>query len=103
MKVKDKVTVVTGGANGIGEALCRRFVEEGAKAVVAADIDAEKVKKVADELGILGVSTDVTSEAEIIHLVAQTENAFGPIDLFCSNAGIISDDGPRLDRGRMSQ
>lgn len=94
MKVKDKVTVVTGGANGIGEALCRRFVKEGAKAVVAADIDAEKVKKVADVLGILGVRTDVTSEADIIDLVAQTEKAFGPIDLFCSNAGIISDDSP---------
>ncbi len=94
MNVKDKVTVVTGGANGIGEALCRRFVKEGAKAVVAADIDAEKVKKVADALGILGVRTDVTSEADIIDLVAQTEKAFGPIDLFCSNAGIISDDGP---------
>jgi len=94
MQVKDKVIVVTGGANGIGEALCRRFVREEARAVVVADIDAERVKTVADELDVLGVRTDVTSETDIVNLVKQTEKAFGPIDLFCSNAGIISDDSP---------
>jgi len=94
MRLKEKITVVTGGANGIGEALCRRFVKEGAKAVVAADIDADQVQKLADELGIMGVRTDVTSEADIINLVKETEAAFGSIDLFCSNAGIISTDAP---------
>ena len=94
MQVKDKVIVVTGGANGIGEALCHRFVKEEARAVVVADIDAERVKTVADELDVLGVRTDVTSETDIVNLVKQTEKAFGPIDLFCSNAGIISDDSP---------
>ncbi len=94
MQVKDKVIVVTGGANGIGEALCHRFVKEEARAVVVADIDAERVKMVADELDVLGVRTDVTSETDIVNLVKQTEKAFGPIDLFCSNAGIISDDSP---------
>ena len=94
MQVKEKVIVVTGGANGIGEALGRRFVEEGARGVALADIDADRVRKVADELDALGVRADVTVEADIINLVKQTEKAFGPIDLFCSNAGIISDDSP---------
>jgi NAD(P)-dependent dehydrogenase (short-subunit alcohol dehydrogenase family) len=94
MRVKDKVVVVTGGANGIGEALGRRFVEEGARGVVLADIDGERVKTVAEELNALGVQADVTAEADIVNLVQQTEKAFGPIDLFCSNAGIISTDAP---------
>ena len=94
MNVKNKTIVVTGGANGIGEALCRRFVKEEARAVVVADIDAERVKSVAEELDTLGIRADVTAEADIVNLVEQTEKAFGPIDLFCSNAGIISDDGP---------
>ena len=94
MQIKDKVIVVTGGANGIGEALGRRFVDEGARGVALADIDGERVAKVAADLGALGVRADVTREADINSLVARAEKAFGPIDLFCSNAGIISDDGP---------
>lgn len=94
MRVKDKVIVVTGGANGIGEALGRRFVKEGARGVALADIDGERVKAVAGELDALGVQADVTAEADIVNLVKQTEKAFGRIDLFCSNAGIISDDSP---------
>jgi NAD(P)-dependent dehydrogenase (short-subunit alcohol dehydrogenase family) len=94
MHVKDKVIVVTGGANGIGEALCRRFVKEGARAVVAADLDEERVKTVASELGIMGIKVDVAKEADIVNLVETTEKQIGPIDLFCSNAGIISSDAP---------
>ena len=94
MQVKDKVIVVTGGANGIGEALGRRFKKEGAQGVALADIDGERVKAVADELDALGLQADVTSEADIVNLVRQTEETYGPIDLFCSNAGIISSDAP---------
>jgi len=94
MQVKGKVVVVTGGANGIGEALGRRFKKEGARGVALADIDGERVKKVAEELDALGFQTDVTSEADIVNLVEKTEEALGPIDLFCSNAGIISSDAP---------
>ena len=50
MQVKDKIIVVTGGANGIGEAMCRRFLQEEARAVVAADLDEERLKTVASEL-----------------------------------------------------
>ncbi len=94
MRVKDKVIVVTGGANGIGEALCRRFVKDEARAVVVVDIDEQRVKTVADELGSLGIKADVTVESDIINVVEKTETQFGPIDLFCSNAGIISTDAP---------
>src|SRR5215210_7378242 len=88
MKLQDKIVVVTGGARGIGRALCRRFAAEGARAVVVADIDAGLTKEAADEIGGIPVTTDVSKEADITSLVEQTINAYGQIDLFCSNAGI---------------
>ncbi|MDQ2936802.1 MAG: SDR family oxidoreductase [Acidobacteriota bacterium] len=88
MKIQDKVVVVTGGANGIGRALCRRFVAEGARGVVVADLDGEGAANVAKEIGGLAITTDVSSESDIVRLVAQAIDTFGPIDLFCSNAGI---------------
>ena len=88
MKLQDKVVVVTGGANGIGRALCRRFAAEGARGVVVSDLDFDAASKVAAEINGLAVKTDVASEADIGALVAKTNEAFGPIDLFCSNAGI---------------
>jgi NAD(P)-dependent dehydrogenase (short-subunit alcohol dehydrogenase family) len=94
MYVKEKVVVVTGGANGIGEALCRRFVKEGARTVVAADIDEKRLKTLAIELGILGIKADVANESDVVNLIETTEKQVGPIDLFCSNAGIISSDAP---------
>lgn len=90
MRVKDKVVVVTGGASGIGEALCRRFATEGAKAVTVADIDLEGAKAVADDIGGLAVQCDVTREDDIIAVVRHTEEKSGPIDLFCSNAGVLA-------------
>src|SRR5580765_3226688 len=90
MKIKDKVVVVTGGANGIGRALCRRFVAEGARGVVVVDLDGDGVQSLAAELGdiALGLTADVAVEADIGNVVEQTEERFGPVDLFCSNAGI---------------
>src|SRR3954465_2272200 len=90
MELADKVAVVTGGGNGIGRALCRRFHAEGARGVVVVDRDADAVQAVADELGdaALGLTADVSVEADIVNVVEQTEERFGPIDLFCSNAGI---------------
>jgi NAD(P)-dependent dehydrogenase (short-subunit alcohol dehydrogenase family) len=89
MQIKDKVVVVTGGANGIGAALCRRFAAKGAKAVVAADRDADGAQAVAAEIGGMAVSCDVAREPDVIRLVSEAENACGPIDVFCSNAGIM--------------
>ena len=94
MKLKDKVAVVTGGASGIGAALCRRFAEEGARAVVVVDCNEVGAKAVAEEIGGVAITADVTVEADVINVVNETESRFGRIDLFCSNAGITSMDGP---------
>ncbi len=88
MKLAGKHAVVTGGASGIGRALCRRFAAEGARAVTVADLDGEGAAAVADEIGGLGLAVDVADEAAVKDLVAQSEARGGPIDLFCSNAGI---------------
>ncbi|MDQ3013353.1 MAG: SDR family oxidoreductase [Acidobacteriota bacterium] len=88
MKVQDKVVVVTGGAMGIGRALCQRFAAEGARAIVVADLESDKAEQVAREIGGIAVKTDVSNEADIINLVEQATQQFGRIDLFCSNAGI---------------
>jgi NAD(P)-dependent dehydrogenase (short-subunit alcohol dehydrogenase family) len=87
MELRDRHAVVTGGASGIGAALARRFAEEGARVVVA-DLDGEGAATVAEEIGGLGVRTDVGREEEIQALVARAEEAGGPIDLFFSNAGV---------------
>lgn len=88
MKVADRVVVVTGGANGIGRALCHRFHSEGAKAVIVADIDAKAAEAVAQSVEGAAVQCDVTDEAQVVKLIDQTERRWGAIDLFCSNAGI---------------
>jgi NAD(P)-dependent dehydrogenase (short-subunit alcohol dehydrogenase family) len=93
MDVSGKVVVVTGGASGIGRALCRRFAAEGARGVVVADIDAEGSREVAEEFGGLAATTDVGVEADLVRLVERATSAFGPIDLFCSNAGIALSGG----------
>jgi NAD(P)-dependent dehydrogenase (short-subunit alcohol dehydrogenase family) len=93
MDLRDKVIVVTGGANGIGRALCRRFAAEGARAVVVADLDAEGARLVADEIGGLAVPIDVSRPADLERLAAQVTQSHGAIDLFCSNAGIAVEGG----------
>jgi len=89
MEVNGKVVVVTGGAFGIGRALCRRFYAEGARAVVVADINEDAAKAVAQEVKGQAVACDVRKEEDIVRLVGFVEEKFGVIDLFCSNAGII--------------
>ena len=98
MKLQGRVAVVTGGASGIGRALCRRFAREGASGVVVADLDAAGARAVADEIGGLAVATDVGVEAQVRALVVEATRRYGRIDLFCSNAGIgrgagLGDDG----------
>jgi NAD(P)-dependent dehydrogenase (short-subunit alcohol dehydrogenase family) len=89
MRFQDKVTVVTGGASGIGAACCRNFAERGAKVVVA-DLNGDGAQSVAAEFGGLGIGCDVGNEGEIDALVKSVEEAYGPIDIFFSNAGINS-------------
>jgi NAD(P)-dependent dehydrogenase (short-subunit alcohol dehydrogenase family) len=88
MDLGGKVAVVTGGAAGIGRALCRRFATEGARVVVA-DVDGAAAADVAAEVDGLALSADVSVEADVVHLVEATLDAHERIDLFCSNAGIL--------------
>lgn len=93
MQLKDKVVVVTGGADGIGRALCRRFAAEGARAVVVADLQADGAQRVAEEVGGLAIAADVGVERDVQHLVAEATARYNVIDLFCSNAGIALEGG----------
>jgi len=87
----DKIVIVTGGGNGIGRALCRRFAAERAKAVVVADMNGAAAEAVAREIGGTARRADVAREADIGDLVARVVKQYGRIDLFCSNAGIAVD------------
>lgn len=89
MDIKGKNIVVTGGGGGIGAALCRRFAREGAASVIIADVDGEAAGRVADEIGGTAIACDVADEKEVVALIDDTERTIGPIDLFCSNAGIM--------------
>jgi NAD(P)-dependent dehydrogenase (short-subunit alcohol dehydrogenase family) len=71
--------------------------------VVVADLDGERAAAVADEIGGLGVRTDVSIERDLIELIDRTEADVGPIDLFCSNAGILSIGGPEVPDGEWRQ
>ncbi|WP_151638120.1 MULTISPECIES: SDR family oxidoreductase [Noviherbaspirillum] len=93
MKIRDKVVVVTGGGNGIGAAMARRFAAEGARAVVVADLDGTAASKVASEIGGMGMAVNVAREQELAELVASTVATHGHIDLFCSNAGVSIGNG----------
>jgi NAD(P)-dependent dehydrogenase (short-subunit alcohol dehydrogenase family) len=88
MELQGAHAVVTGGGSGIGAALVRRLTRAGAGAIVVADIDGAAAEAVAAEVGGLGVAVDVGREQEIDRLVAAAEERSGPVDLFCSNAGI---------------
>jgi NAD(P)-dependent dehydrogenase (short-subunit alcohol dehydrogenase family) len=94
MELSDRVVVVTGGGSGIGRSLARRFAAEGARGVVVADLAGADV--VAAEIDGLAVTADVTVEADVVALIEATESQFGPIDLFCSNAGIGTFGGPEV-------
>jgi len=87
MKLSNKTVVVTGGARGIGKALCLAFAAEGAKVTVADQLS-QDLEKTALEVGGIGITCDVTSEGDVRRLVDTTVQHHGPIDLFCSNAGI---------------
>ncbi len=89
MNVRDKVIVVTGGANGIGRALCERFHAEGAGRIVVADIDVRGAQEVAGAIAGFAMPCDVSKEQDIAGLIEETERRCGPIGLFCSNAGVF--------------
>jgi NAD(P)-dependent dehydrogenase (short-subunit alcohol dehydrogenase family) len=88
VEIRDRVIVVTGGGNGIGAALARRFAAEGARGVVVADIDGDAASGVAADIDGIALQTDVRDESAVQGLVSAAEARYGPVDLFCSNAGI---------------
>ena len=91
MKPTGKVVIVTGGAQGIGKAIARHFLELG-MGVVIADPDSEALEEVKRELGTLGtlvaVSDDVSSEPQVEHLIVCALQRFSRIDVVVNNAGI---------------
>jgi NAD(P)-dependent dehydrogenase (short-subunit alcohol dehydrogenase family) len=87
--------VVTGAGGGIGAALARRFAADGARVVVN-DLDAGAAEAVAAEIGGRAVAGDVASEADVRRLVDAAWDELGGIDLFCSNAGVLSGGGEGL-------
>ena len=87
MELRDKVAVITGGSGGIGQALARAFLQEGAEAIVLADLSEEAVQTAAADIGCEGRACNVTQEDQIQALVEATLERHGRIDLFCSNAG----------------
>ena len=93
MKIKDKVVVVTGGASGIGRGFCYRFAAEGPKGIVVSDYNGDGAAAVAKDIGGIAVTADVSKEADIKRIVEIATREFGPVDLFCSNAGIPAEGG----------
>ncbi len=92
MLLKDKVAIVTGGANGMGEATCLKFAEEGAKVVIA-DLNLDSAQNVADKINTSGGTAraynkvDVTDKQAIKDLVDATISEFGKIDILINCAG----------------
>jgi NAD(P)-dependent dehydrogenase (short-subunit alcohol dehydrogenase family) len=88
MEVANRIVVVTGGGSGIGKALATRFMAEGARQVVVVDINIDNAEAVAAELGCIAMVADVSKEEDIARVIEEIETSIGPIDLFCSNAGV---------------
>ena len=93
MDLRDKHAIITGGASGIGAACAREFSRLGARVVVA-DRNGDGARQVADEIGGMAVACDVGDESDVNALVAKSERAYGPVDVFFSNAGIATGGNP---------
>eukprot|EP01062_Namystynia_karyoxenos_P059093 TRINITY_DN50529_c0_g1_i1.p2 TRINITY_DN50529_c0_g1~~TRINITY_DN50529_c0_g1_i1.p2 ORF type:complete len:307 (+),score=101.78 TRINITY_DN50529_c0_g1_i1:79-921(+) len=94
--VRGRVCVVTGGASGIGAAMCRRFHELGAKRVVVADMNEAAAKEVAASVGGIPIRCNCAQEMDVRRLIIAAEAAAGPIDVFVANAGIPANGGPEV-------
>ncbi len=99
VQLQDRIAVVTGGARGIGFALAEAFLAEGARAVVVVDLVQADVEAAVARLGerASGQAVDVADADAVAALVEAVEAEVGPIDLFCSNAGIGTGAGIEAD------
>ena len=87
MDLLNKTAIITGGSGGIGKAMAKAFLKEGAKGIVLADLNKDTVEEAAKELGCDSMVCNVTDEQQIQDVATFTKEKFGQIDLFCSNAG----------------
>jgi NAD(P)-dependent dehydrogenase (short-subunit alcohol dehydrogenase family) len=90
MEIKGSCIVVTGAANGIGKGLAQKFADLGAAHVICADIDLDGAQLVADQIQGSALHLDVRQEDSVKALIDTVEDTIAPIDLFCSNAGILT-------------
>jgi NAD(P)-dependent dehydrogenase (short-subunit alcohol dehydrogenase family) len=95
MDLENKCAIVTGGGHGIGRALAERLAGAGAKVVVV-DLNGERAEKIAQRVGGISITADVGDPAAVDSVVEQGEAKFGPVHVFCSNAG-ISDRAPGIE------
>lgn len=97
MELKDKIIVVTGAASGIGRAMCLRFAKEGAKHIACVDRDLTGAQETADMMGGAAHQVDVSIKEQITGMIDNVESNIGPIDLFCSNAGVLIEGGVEVE------
>jgi NAD(P)-dependent dehydrogenase (short-subunit alcohol dehydrogenase family) len=101
MEIAGKVCVVTGGASGIGRAVCEALGAAGAKGVVVADLNGDGAEEVAAGIrkhghDAVAVAGDVSLQEDVDRFVAAASNQFGPVDVFCANAGILIGGGAEV-------
>ena len=102
MKLKNKTVIITGGSRGIGKSIASEYLKEGAHVVIASRGEEELEKTVKEFQGmdrnrVLGIPTDVSDRENVKNLIAQTEQAFGGVDILVNAAGILSPVGSLLD------
>jgi len=100
VRLKDKVAIITGGSRGIGKAVGKAFLQEGARVAIAARSKIEVESTVQDlkqEGEIIGIATDVSKEVDVKNLVEQTLRHYGPFDILVNAAGVQGPIGPLIE------
>lgn len=89
MRLKGRTAIVTGGASGFGEGIVRRFVEEGARVAIV-DLNSAAASALAAELdgAAIAVTADVSKDADVARLAAETVEKLGPVEILVNNAGV---------------